>query len=472
MTILAPEAETHILVFPFPAQGHMIPLLDLTRKLAVHGLTITILVTPKNLSFLHPLLSTHPSIETLVFPFPAHPLIPSGVENNKDLPAECTPVLIRALGGLYDPLLHWFISHPSPPVAIISDMFLGWTQNLASQLNIRRIVFSPSGAMALSIIYSLWRDMPRRNQNEVVSFSRIPNCPNYPWRQISPIYRSYIENDTNWEFIKDSFRANLVSWGLVVNSFTELEEIYLDYFKKELGSDHVWAVGPLLPPHHDSISRQSERGGPSSVPVHDVMAWLDTCEDHRVVYVCFGSQTWLTKDQIEELALSLEMSKVNFIWCVKEHINGKYSVIPSGFEDRVAGRGLVIRGWVPQVLILSHPAVGAFLTHCGWNSVLEGLVAAVPMLAWPMGADQFVNARLLVDELQVAVRVCEGAKTVPNSDELARVIMESVSENRVEREQAKKLRRVAMDTIKDRGRSMKDFDGLVKNLFRLKVEAQ
>jgi len=149
-----------------------------------------------------------------------------------------------------------------------------------------------------------------------------------------------------------------------------------------------------------------------------------------------------------------------------------YNMIPSGFEDRMAGRGLIIRGWAPQVLILSHRAVGAFLTHCGWNSVLEGLVAGVPMLAWPMGADQFVNASLLVDKLKVAVRACEGATTVPNWEELARVIKESVSENRVNRERVQKLSSVAVDAIKDGGgSSVKGLEMLVQNLVKLKLKS-
>ncbi|XP_050221342.1 flavonol 3-O-glucosyltransferase UGT89B1 [Mercurialis annua] len=461
------SSKTHILVFPFPAQGHLIPLLDLTHNLANHGLTITILLTPKNVSFVNPLLSIHPSIKTLVFPFPTNSSIPAGVENCKDLPGEFFPIMIRTLGDLYHPLLSWFKSHPSPPVAILSDMFLGWTEFLANELKIPRIVFSPSGAMALSVIYYLWRDMPgKREENDVVLFSGMPNCPKYPWWQISPIYRNYLEKYPDCEFIKDSFRANLVSWGVVVNSFTELESAYLDYLRKEMGHDRVWEVGPLQPQIHDSSSKLIDRGGASSVPVNDLTAWLDKRDDHTVVYVCFGSQTSLTDNQTVEIASGLEKSGVNFIWCIKEHI---YDMIPSGFEDRVAGRGLIIKGWAPQILILSHKAVCAFLTHCGWNSVLESLVAGVPMLAWPMGADQFVNANLLVDELKMAVRVCEGAKTVPNAAELARVLKEFKSENRVERERSKKMSKMSLDAIKENGSSVKDFEELLQNLFAVKL---
>eukprot|EP00258_Populus_trichocarpa_P010653 XP_002318584.3 UDP-glycosyltransferase 89B2 [Populus trichocarpa] len=467
------SAGAHVLLFPFPAQGHLIPLLDLAHHLVIRGLTITILVTPKNLPILNPLLSKNSTINTLVLPFPNYPSIPLGIENLKDLPPNIRPTsMIHALGELYQPLLSWFRSHPSPPVAIISDMFLGWTHRLACQLGVRRFVFSPSGAMALATMYSLWQEMPNapKDQNELFSFSKIPSCPKYPWLQISTIYRSYVEGDPVSEFTKEGMEANIASWGLIVNSLTLLEGIYFEHLRKQLGHDRVWAVGPILPEKTIDMT-PPERG----VSMHDLKTWLDTCEDHKVVYVCYGTQVVLTKYQMEAVASGLEKSGVHFIWCVKqpskEHVGEGYSMIPSGFEDRVAGRGLIIRGWAPQVWILSHRAVGAFLTHCGWNSILEGIVAGVPMLACPMAADQFVGATLLVEELKVAKRVCDGANLVSNSAKLARTLMESVSdESRVEKERAKELRMAALDAIKEDGSSDKHLNAFVKHVVGLGME--
>ncbi|XP_052179428.1 UDP-glycosyltransferase 89B2-like [Diospyros lotus] len=468
MTVAGAGGGAHILVFPYPAQGHLIPLLDLTSQLVRHGLAITLLVTPKNLAFLNPLRSRHPAIKTLVLPFPGYASLPAGVENVQHLPAGSFRMMFHALGGLYDPLLRWFHAQPSPPVAIISDIFLGWTQHLASKLGIRRVVFSPSGGMAVAVMNSLWRDLPKgedpNDDNALVYFPEIPNSPVYPWLQVSPLYRSYVEGDPVSEFLKDGFRANVASWGLVVNSFSGLERAYLAHLKKELGHDRVWAVGPLLPSNDDQ-SGPTERGGSSSVWPIDILSWLDRSQDDSVVYVCFGSQAVLTNGQMEALALGLEKSGARFLWCVKEptagHVSGMYGAIPSSFEDRAAGRGMVVRGWAPQVLILRHRSIGAFLTHCGWNSVLEAIYAGVPMLAWPMTADQFVNATLLVDELKVARTVCEGAGAVPNSDELARCLAEAVGEKREERVRSAKLREAALEAMKDGGSSSKDLVDLV-----------
>ncbi|XP_058112454.1 UDP-glycosyltransferase 89B2-like [Magnolia sinica] len=460
----------HILVFPFPAQGHMIPLLDLTHHLTVRGLSITILVTPKNLPILNPLLSQCPSIQTLVLPFPKYPSIPPGVENTKDLPSKnAFTSMIHALGALYDPILQWFQSHPSPPTAIISDFFLGWTHRLACQIGIPRVVFSPSGALTLAVVNSLWRTMPKlpdpADVDASLSFPHIPNSPKYPWKHLSSLYRSYKEGDPVSEFIKEGMRANLVSWGFVFNSLSELEGEYLEHLRRDLGHARVWAVGPLLP----SVDvAPTERGGASSLPAGEVMSWLDQCTDGSVIYVCFGSQVVLTRRQMEALADGLDASGARFVWSVKEptggHVAGEYGVIPAGFEARVAGRGLVIRGWAPQVSILGHRSTGSFLSHCGWNSVLEAIVAGVPMLAWPMGADQFFNAGLLEDHLGIATRVCGGAESVPDSVELARAVAESVSWTWPQRARAKELSRAAGGAVREGGSSYQDLDALATEL--------
>ncbi|XP_058723085.1 flavonol 3-O-glucosyltransferase UGT89B1 [Vicia villosa] len=464
MTAQTANTPPHVLVIPFPAQGHMIPLLDLTHKLATtnKNITITILTTPKNHTFLTPLLNSHPSIiHPLILPFPSNPSIPHAVENARDLPNSFL-TFILSLSNLHHPLLQWFHSHPSPPRFIISDMFSGWTQHLASQLNIPRLVFSPSGAFAFSTMCFLWKNLPTRvnptDENEVVSYQSIPNSPNYPWWQVSPLFRSYVPGDADSEKVRDLFLCNTQSWGLIVNTFDEVEKPYIDYLKTEMGNDRVWAVGPLLPmdDDNDSSTMVLQRGGSSSVSANDIVSWLDKREDRKVVYVCFGSQTILTKEQTDAIAFGLSKSGVHFIWSIKEDAKTE--------NELVVGRGLVIRGWVPQVLILRHRAVGAFLTHCGWNSVLESVVAGVSMLAWPMTADQYVNATLVVDELKVGKRVCEGGESVPDSDELGRVLADSVGGSGEEIGEALKLQQAALGAVRKRGSSDMDLRCLMEQL--------
>ncbi|XWS68055.1 hypothetical protein CRYUN_Cryun04dG0057500 [Craigia yunnanensis] len=69
------------------------------------------------------------------------------------------------------------------------------------------------------------------------------------------------------------------------------------------------------------------------------------------------------------------------------------------------GNGLIIRGWAPQMLILDHEAVGGFVTHCGWNSTLEGVTYGVPMVTWPLSAEQFFNEKFVTDVLKIGIVV-------------------------------------------------------------------
>ena len=100
------------------------------------------------------------------------------------------------------------------------------------------------------------------------------------------------------------------------------------------------------------------------------------------------------------------------------------SGLPGGFVERMeaAGRGLVVQCWAPQVEILAHPATGAFLTHCGWNSAQESLTAGVPMVGWPLSAEQFYNAMLLAEEMGVCVELARSASAAMTRDEVAEAV--------------------------------------------------
>ncbi|XP_062159017.1 UDP-glycosyltransferase 89B2-like [Alnus glutinosa] len=457
----------HVLAYPYPTAGHIIPLLDLTRELLTRGLTVTVLVTPNNLPLLDPYISSHPSsLNHLVLPAPD--ITPP--------PQKRHIANMRALRDLHYPiLLQWFQSHSSPPVAIISDFFLGWTHHLACELGVPRLVFSPSGAFGLSVGFSISRDPPKNddpeNINFLVSLPRIPNSPVYPWWQVPQHFRIGQEGDPDWDFYRNNMLANIASWGLVLNSFAELEGVYIEHLKRELGKDRVWAVGPVLPPVDGDSEEPVNRGGASSVPCHEVMTWLDSRPTDSVVYVCFGSRVVLNSQQMDVLAAALEVSGVQFILCLRVPDGGQaqddHGVIPDGFEGRVRGRGFVIKGWAPQVTILRHRAVGAFLTHCGWNSVLEGIAAGVVMLTWPMGADQFTNSKLLVDQLGVGISVGEGTQNIPESSELARLLGISVVGDRPERVRAKELSDAALVAGKG-GSSHQDLNEMAKRLANYK----
>ncbi|KAK1407383.1 hypothetical protein QVD17_38998 [Tagetes erecta] len=450
---------SHLLLYPYPGSGHIIPILDLTHHLLRRGLTVTIMVTADDIPLLNPLISLHPnSLHTFIYsepeitPSPHHPLIAKVISTQK----------------LFGPIVQWFHSHPMPPVAIVSDFLFGWTSELASHLGIQRVVFSPSGAFSSSVIHMLWRDIKKIKDNFregdesfFLAFQEIPSSPGFPWWQVPSLLRDYITGDQDCESFRKGMLANMTSWGIMYNTFEGLEGVYVDHMKKYVGHDRVWAVGPLLPEEHGAID-VSGRGGSSVVAPDRLVKWLDQKPDQSVVYICFGSQVVLSEKQMRALAGALELSNVGFILCVKAGgLENESSTIPSGFEDRVGKRGFVVKGWVPQLAVLRHRAVGSFVTHCGWNSTLEGITSGVMMLTWPMIADQFANAALLVDELGIGKRVCEGGPEIcPDPAEMAQLLDESLSGDRPERVKIKELSQTAVEAV-EHGTLAKDLDAFI-----------
>ncbi|XP_076950027.1 anthocyanidin 3-O-glucosyltransferase 4-like [Bidens hawaiensis] len=192
--------------------------------------------------------------------------------------------------------------------------------------------------------------------------------------------------------------------GIVVNSFEELEPKYVEEFAKAKGK-RVWCVGPVSL-CNQSFQDRAERGNKAGINGHDCLKWLDSKESGSVIYVCLGSLTYASTEQSIELGLGLESSNIPFVWFIRQPSEEfEEWLSKEGYEERIKGRGLMVRGWAPQILILSHQAIGGFVTHCGWNSTLEGISAGVPMVTWPHFAEQFLNERFIINVLKIGVRI-------------------------------------------------------------------
>lgn len=216
--------------------------------------------------------------------------------------------------------------------------------------------------------------------------------------------------------------------ALLMNTCAELEGPFIDYVAKQTGKP-VWGVGPLLPEQYwksaGSILRDREIRSKrqSNYTEDEVIEWLDSKPTGSVIYVSFGSEVGPSVEELGRLAEALEESKWPFIWVIQPNSgrqgpprsftggqpgSEEEGYFPHGLDSRVGKRGLIIRGWAPQLLILSHPSTGGFLSHCGWNSTVEALGRGVPFLTWPIRGDQYFNAKLVVGHLKIGYTVATG----------------------------------------------------------------
>uniref|UniRef100_I1Q1K6 Uncharacterized protein n=1 Tax=Oryza glaberrima TaxID=4538 RepID=I1Q1K6_ORYGL len=218
----APAPAPHVLLVPYPARGHMQPLLHLASRLAAAGLRLTVVTTTSTLHLLSPLLAEHPSsVSPLTFP---------SFEHDTSGPTS-VGVDLHALAALREPLGEWVRARARSGgeggrvVAVLSDFFCGWTQPLAAEAGVPRLVFVPSGVLATAATHSLFRRMPRpppaaAGREYAVEFPGLPGAPAFPWRQLSRMYRSYVEGHggEHAEAIKNNFLWNLESSAFVCNT--------------------------------------------------------------------------------------------------------------------------------------------------------------------------------------------------------------------------------------------------------------
>ncbi|CAI0378481.1 unnamed protein product, partial [Linum tenue] len=199
-----------------------------------------------------------------------------------------------------------------------------------------------------------------------------------------------------------------------------------------------------------------------------------------VVYVCFGTLANFSDLQLKEIAAGLEASGREFVWVVRREKNrgggidggsGDDNWLLAGFEERMEGKGLIIRGWAPQALILDHLAASGFVTHCKWNSTLEGITAGLPMLTWPVTAEQFYNEKLLTEILGIGIVV--GAKQLYGvkvgsggvADAMGRMMAEE-GEEAAEMKKAGELGRIAKRAVEEGGSSYANVGALIGEPFQ------
>ncbi|BAF08167.1 UDP-glycosyltransferase 73E1 [Oryza sativa Japonica Group] len=417
-----PPPPPHFVIVPLPAQGHTIPMVDLARLLAERGARASLLVTPVNAARLRGAadlaVRAELPLEIVEVPFPpsaADAGLPPGVENVDQITdyAHFRP-FFDVMRDLAAPLEAYLRALPAPPSCIISDWSNSWTAGVARRAGVPRLFFhGPSCFYSLCDLNAAAHGLQQQADDDRYV------VPGMPVRvEVTKDTQPGFLNSPGWEDLRDAaMEAMRTADGAVVNTFLDLEDEFIACYEAALGKP-VWTLGPFCLYNRDADAMAS-RGNTPDVAQSAITTWLDAMDTDSVIYVNFGSLARKVPKYLFEVGHGLEDSGKPFIWVVKvsEVATPEVQEWLSALEARVAARGLVVRGWAPQLAILSHRAVGGFVTHCGWNSMLESIAHGVPVVTWPHFSDQFLNERLAVDVLGVGVPVGVTAPVLLFGDE-------------------------------------------------------
>ncbi|EOA22654.1 hypothetical protein CARUB_v10003346mg [Capsella rubella] len=475
----AKPRNLRIVMFPFMAQGHIIPFVALAlglekmMKNRAAKTIISLVNTPLNIPKLRSNLTHESSISLIELPFNSSAYgLPHEAENCDALPYSLVISLLEASKSLCEPfrdLMQKILKEEDDgksSVMVIGDFFLGWIGKVCKEIGVATVMFSAAGAFGLGCYRSIWLSLPHQEtKQDHFLLDDFPEAGEIEKTQLNS-FMLEADGSDHWSVF---MQKNIPGWsdydGFLFNTVSEIDQMGLSYFRRITGVP-VWSVGPVF----HSLDKKTG----SRTTEEAVKAWLDSKPDCSVVYVCFGSVNSISQTHMLELAMALESSEKNFIWVVRPPIGAEAKsefdvkeYIPEGFEERItkSERGLMVKRWAPQVDILSHKATCVFLSHCGWNSILESLSHGVPLLGWPMAGEQFFNSILMEKHIGVSVEVARGKRCDIKCDEIVskiKLVVEETDVGREIRKKAKDVKELVRRATEDSGSSiigLEDFLG-------------
>ncbi|GLJ06067.1 hypothetical protein SUGI_0031230 [Cryptomeria japonica] len=458
----AVKDQIHVLMFPWLAQGHIGPFFELSKRLANHGIKVTFLSTPRNIAKIRALLLDECwKIDLVELPLPSVEGLPAGVESTADVPNEMEAVLKSALDGLEKPfgkLLQCLL-----PDYIVHDFSQYWAATVAAKFGIPAIFFLIFNAAMSSYVLHPSRD----KEDETTVEDLIVAPPDFPSTQVAwrPFEARYIapvfkESNGHISVMRRAFKSVNGCSFIIIRSCLEMEEKFLLYLERAIGKAVV-PVGPLPPDLPKNNLSENESF---------CLRWLDKQPASSVVYASFGSECFLSKEQIGALARGLEGTGLPFLWVLRFPRFSKEEcsvsgLLPAGFESRTRDRGLVYSEWAPQLQILAHPSVGVFLSHSGWSSVVEAVKLGVKLVLLPMNADQGLNARLVGDELKLGLEVEREEDGSFTNDHIRTAVLKVVKEDCEEGTSVKsRISQMRESIFGDSGCEEKYINQLIKRL--------
>ncbi|XP_059628008.1 7-deoxyloganetic acid glucosyl transferase-like [Cornus florida] len=468
----------HILLFPFPIQGHVKPTLNLAELLCLHGLHVTILISEYCRTRLLRLGNVQSG--TLLHPALCFKTISDGLP--EDHPRVGMRVMEVTPPNIVGPLFRELMTSTNclgsetrkPLTCIIADAILSFLGDFAIEKGIPFIYFPSISACSYWTSFCIPQvieadEIPLKGNDMDLLVKSVPGMEGFLRRRDLPIFRADDINDPKLQFLKTECRKNLVAHALIMNTFDDLEESILSQMHTHF--PNIYTIGPLHV--HLRIRLAVAEMISSSTSTTSVsfweedrkcLTWLDSQPSKSVIYVSFGSITVMTREQHMDFWYGLVNSGQRFLWVIRPDFfaSGEdvESQILTELEEGTRKRGFMV-GWAPQEEVLAHPATGGFLTHSGWNSSMESITAGVPMICWSYFADQMVNSRLVSEVWKLGLDM---------KDTCDRVVVEKMVRDLMEvrkdefQQRADQMAKKAKRAVSEGGSSYFNLDRLIQGI--------
>lgn len=390
------DTSLHIAMYPWLAMGHITSFVRIANKLAERGHKISFFL-PRKTQLRFTSQNHHPDLITFIsIDLPLVTGLPLGAETTNDIPAGARPLLMTAMDLTKDTIQAHLIN--LKPNIIFFD-FTCWIPSLARKHGIKSIYYC--SALLVGVAYTLHfsATLPTGQSPEAHLMSPLPLFPSpfikHQAHEARSLGGAFMVDFGGGLTLIDRLKTSVRECDAIgVETCRGMEGVYCEFIEKNYGK-LVLTAGPVLPdPSSGQLDARFEQ-------------WLSGFKSGQVVYCAFGSECTLELTPFQELILGLELTGRPFLAALKAPKGHETieSALPDGFLERTKERGIVYGGWVQQLLILKHPSVGCFITHCGAGSLSEAMVNKCQLVMIPHAVDQFINAKMMSFELKVGVEV-------------------------------------------------------------------
>nr|XP_008384820.2 UDP-glycosyltransferase 71K1-like [Malus domestica] len=459
--------KVELVFIPAPGAGHLVPTLQFAKRLIDRNdrISITILAIqsfyPTTLSsYTKSIAASEPRIRFIDVPQPQY-RPPQEMYKSR---AKIFSLYIESHVPSVKKIITNLVSSSANSsdsirvAALVVDLFCVSMIDVAKELNIPSYLFLTSNTGYLAFMLNL---PILHEKNQIAEESdpdwSIPGIVHPVPPRVLPVA---LTDGSCSAYIKLASRFRETR-GIIVNTFVELETHAITLFSNDDRVPSLYPVGPVI-----DLDDGQAHSNLDQAQRDKIIKWLDDQPQKSVVFLCFGSMGSFGAEQVKEIALGLEQSGQRFLWSLRmpspkgtvpSDCSNLEEVLPDGFLERTNGKKGLICGWAPQVEVLTHSATGGFLSHCGWNSILESLWHGVPIATWPMYAEQQLNAFWMVRELGMALEMRLDYKTgsadVVGADEIERAVVGVMEKDSEVRKKVEEMGKMARKAVKDGGSS-------------------